>query len=81
MSRVYIIYDGRACGNQGTNNASILFAVGHDRKEATDYMETDIYGQCALYSYRYGGHGTSLTDEQWEGDFVPGGGFTSANKT
>lgn len=62
--RFFIIYDGRACGDQGTDDAAVLFAVGNDRQEAIAAMSD--FGQCALYSYvRQQG---MLTDERWECD-------------
>lgn len=64
MIRLYIIYDGRACGAQGTENAEVLYAVGTDRDEAIEAMSS--YGQCSLYSYR--NHTYRLTDERWEYD-------------
>ena len=73
-SRIFIIYDGRACGDRETDDAAILFNVGGDRQEAIDYMVEDNFGQCALYSYNEEG-ATSLTDERWEGDFIPGKGW------
>jgi hypothetical protein len=62
--RFYIIYDGRACGAQGTDGASVLFAVGEDRTEAVEAMA--MYGQCALYSYAQAGR--TLSGERWECD-------------
>ncbi len=64
MNRYYVIYDGRARGGQGTDDAAILFSVGYDRQEAEAAMTG--YGDCALYSYVL--VRGALIGERWERD-------------
>lgn len=65
--RLFILYDSRACGAQGTEEASVLVAC-EDNKEARSYCGD--YGAMACYSYAHGDSGT-LIDEQWEWDWWP----------
>lgn len=62
-NRMYILYDGRACGGQGTDDATVLVACSSDR-EARGYKGD--YGQMACYSYAV--NGQELSDERWEWD-------------
>lgn len=74
--RAYILYDGRAQANQGTEDAVILVACSSN-KEARSYAGE--YGDMACYSYREHGdweEGDTLIDEQWEWDWCENGGFT-----
>jgi len=64
MDRVYILYDGRACGDQGTDDASPLVVCGRN-KEAKGHKGD--FGAMACYSYRK--DGKKLVDEQWEWDY------------
>jgi hypothetical protein len=65
--RLYILYDSRACGAQGTEDASVLVAC-EDNKEARTYCGD--YGAMACYSYAYDSDG-SLIDERYEWDWWP----------
>lgn len=67
-ARQYILYDGRACGGQGTDNASVLEACDSD--EEAQEAKGD-YGQMACYSYRLEPDGKTLVDERWEWDYHP----------
>ncbi len=66
MSRTYILYDGRACGAAGTEDASVLVACDSNR-EAKSYKGD--YGQMACYSYAV--NGDQLSDERWGWDYLP----------
>ena len=90
MARLYILYDGRACADQGTEDAAVMEASGNDEQEAR--KSVDMYGDIvACYSYlegeataedvkESGGMLTIgdpiLTDEKWEWDWYRGKGFT-----
>lgn len=63
--RTYLLFDSRACGAQGTEDASVLVACESNR-EAKSYKGD--YGAMACYSYR-DDNGT-LIDERWEWDFL-----------
>lgn len=67
MKRTWILYDGRACGGQGTEDASVLVCCGSNQ-EAKSYRGE--YGDMACYSYAE--KGTELTDERWEWDWPTG---------
>jgi hypothetical protein len=62
--RLYILYDGRACADNGTEDASVLVACGSNG-EAKSYCGE--FGQMACYSYRED-NGT-MVDERWEWDY------------
>lgn len=62
--RKYILYDARACGDAGTDDASVLVACGSN-KEAKSYRGD--FGAMACYSYAT--DGGELTDERWEWDY------------
>jgi len=65
-NRKFILYDGRACADQGTEDASVLVAC-EDEAEAKNYKGE--FGAMACYSYRL--DGTMLVNEQWEWDWFP----------
>jgi len=67
--RMWLLYDGRACGGVGTDRAICLVACISNR-QAKRYRTW--YGSCACYSYAEDGE--NLTDERWEWDFHPEGG-------
>jgi len=66
--RVYILYDGRACGGKGTDEAQVLVACG-SAKEAASYKGQ--FGQMACYSYKRMFKPARLEDEKWEWDYQP----------
>ena len=62
--RVYILYDSRAAGGVGTEEASVLVACD-DEEEAKSYQgEFD-----AMSCYSYCDKNGQLTDEQFEWDW------------
>ena len=63
--RTFILYDGRACGNQGTDDASVL--VGCDSDEEAQSYKGD-FGGMACYSYAIDKN-NHLVDQQWEWDY------------
>lgn len=65
--RLYILYDSRACGAQGTEDASVLEACEDD---ADARSACGDYGAMACYSYAHGPDST-LVDEKWEWDWWP----------
>lgn len=68
--REYILYDARACGGAGTDDATVLVAC-NSNKEAESYKGD--YGAMACYSYAVekGADGKRmLVDEQWEWDYL-----------
>ena len=64
--RLYILYDSRACGAQGTDDASVL-STADSLEEAR--RDTDMFGACACYSYDT--NGKYLIDARWEFDYFP----------
>ncbi len=68
MKRIWILYDSRACGAVGTDDALVLVACDSE-KEAKSYCGD--YGAMACYSYaevkRDGKN--ILEDEKWEWDY------------
>lgn len=66
MSRLWILYDGRACASAGTDDASVLVAC--DSEEEAEGFKAD-YGQSACYSYAITDN--EITDEKWEWDYHP----------
>lgn len=69
-AREYILYDGRACGDQDTDNALLLFACGRGQEGRKDAVESaGSFGAMACYSYAV--KGRTLTDKQWEWDWYP----------
>lgn len=65
-TRSFVLYDSRACGSQGTEEASVLVCCESNR-EAKSYKAD--FGAMACYSYRV--DGKNLVDEQWEWDWYP----------
>jgi hypothetical protein len=79
MSRVYLLYDARACGDCGQNgppDESLVLVACESDHEARSYAGD--FGDMACYSYRErpGSRGkTEAVDERWEWDWYVGGGF------
>jgi len=65
--KMWILYDGRACGNAGTDDASVLVAC--DSAKEADVYKGD-YGSMACYSYDI--VDGKLVNRQWEWDWHPG---------
>lgn len=63
--RFYVLYDGRACGNQGTYDATCLASSGPEEEALED---RELFG-CQLACYSYAIQGDTLTDEKWEWDY------------
>ena len=70
--REFILFDGRATGGQGTEDALALLSC-QTRQEA--WREASMYSECACYSYEIGvvafvhdSQVAELTDERWEFD-------------
>ncbi len=61
--RLYILYDARACGDQGTDDAAVLCTAGTDSEARGD---AKMYGETACYSYAI--LGKNLEDERWKWD-------------
>jgi len=61
--KLYILYDGRACGNNGTDDALVLCTA---QSEAEALQDADMFGETACYSYD--AKGKTLTNEKWEWD-------------
>ena len=62
--RSYILYDSRACGVQGTEDACVLVSCESD-EEAQSHKGD--FGSMACYSYEI--KGNELVDERWEWDY------------
>lgn len=62
--RKYILFDGRACGGVGTDDATVLVFCD-TAEEAHSYK--DDFGDAACYSYAVK-DGNILYDERWEWD-------------
>ena len=62
--RLYVLYDDRACGAQGTEDATVLVSC-ESEEEALSYRGD--FGPMACYSYAIG-PGDQLEDERWEWD-------------
>jgi len=72
LPRLYLIYDGRAAGGQGTEDAMVMVASGNSEEDARkDAKEHGDISSC--YSYK---DGDKLTDEKWEWDWYGTTGFT-----
>lgn len=63
MTKIFLVYDGRACGGIGTDNATVM-VVCESLKEARNCQED--YGQCAIYEYE--DRNGTLVNEQWVED-------------
>jgi hypothetical protein len=74
--RLYILYDSRACADQGTEDASVLEACEDD---ADAKSACGLYGAMACYSYAHG-PGSTLIDERWEWDYWPQAGIRRRRK-
>ena len=64
QNRKYILYDSRACGAVGTDDAAVIVFCDSN-KEAKSYKGQ--YGAMACYSYRE--NENMLDDEKWEWDY------------
>lgn len=64
--RYYILYDGRACGAVGTEDATCLVFCDYEA-EARSYKGD--FGTMACYSYSANHEKNELTDEKWEWDY------------
>lgn len=62
--RLYILYEGRACANIGTDGATEV-CVAHTEAEAKNDAK-DMGYPVACYSYAI--DGKNLDDERWEWD-------------
>lgn len=68
--RMYLIFDGRACGGAGTDGVTCLDTAS-DLKEAQG--SAVLQGRdCAIYSYD--DQGSKLVNERWVQDVFPEGG-------
>ena len=67
-ARIWILYDGRACGGVGTEDAMVLVACTSE-KEAKSYKGD--FGDMACYSYSeiVENGKNMLVDEKWEWDY------------
>ncbi len=65
--RKYLIYESRACCNNGTDDATLI-CTADDEDEARREARSLGY-ECAVYSC--GTHGHLLTEERWEFDYIP----------
>lgn len=62
--RYYMLFDGRACGGRGTDDAVVLVSSGSQKEARKD---AKLFSEGACYSYRV--EGDLLKDERWEWDF------------
>jgi hypothetical protein len=62
--RLYFLYDARACGGVGTDDATVL-TCGESLEEVRE--DAKDYGGGAIYSYSNSADG-SMRDEKWEED-------------
>ena len=65
--KLYIVYDGRACGDQGTDDAMVMVSCD-SLEEARSY--NGDYGQVAIYSYDIYAR-NQLKNERWVEDYIP----------
>ncbi len=61
--RVYLLYDARACGGVGTDDAICVEACG---TQDACFNSAPDYGDCACYSFH--AEGRELSDDRWEWD-------------
>ena len=61
--RIYLLYDGRACGGVGTDDAICVEACG---EQDACFESAPHYDDCACYSFH--AEGRELSDERWEWD-------------
>lgn len=64
--RKYLLYDARACGDAGTDDAACL-GIADSLKEARRDAR-DLGYDCAIYSCAIDGN--TLIDERWEEDYI-----------
>ena len=69
--RLYILYDGRACGNCSTDDAVVLVSCSSD-EEARSY--DGDFGDMACYAYTV--RGEALCNERWVWDWRVQSGFS-----
>ena len=65
IRRMWVLFDGRACGGVGTSDASVLVIC---ESEAEARCHRGDFGSMAAYSYRK--EGSDLVDERWEWDYL-----------
>ena len=79
MSRIYLLYDARACGDCGQNgppDESLVLVTCESDHEARSCAGD--FGDMACYSYsekRVSSRKTEVVDERWEWDWCVGRGF------
>lgn len=80
MGRVYLLFDGRACGDCGQDgppDESVCLVACESDREARSYAGD--FGDMACFSYaerRRGRRNAELVDERWEWDwYAAGAGF------
>lgn len=69
----YILYDARAMGSQGTDDATVLCCadtVAEYKRDARDFGYE-------LAIYQYDVRGKELVNEEWIDDYYPDNGFVS----
>ena len=80
MKKLWVIYDGRACGGDIPEEACIFIACDSN-EEARSCVEN--YGDCACYSYKLGPKDTegrtTLIDPEWEWDWHIENGFNEGS--
>lgn len=76
MSRMFIIYDGRACGGAGTDDAAVCDTATSDREARSRARSGDYGASVACFSYRTDQPGI-MDDERWEWDWHEGSGFST----
>lgn len=64
--RFFILFDSRACGDAGTDDAAVLVACDGGDKEAQTYKGD--FGDMAAYSYEVTKK-NELINERWEWDY------------
>ena len=66
MPKLFLVYDARACGNQGTQDAQVMVSC-NSLKEARSYRG-DFGTMAAIYSYDT--NDKELINEQWVEDLI-----------
>ena len=73
MKVIYLLYDSRAMGDQGTDDAMVLCCANTDREAKEDAR---MFGY-DLAIYKYDVKGNELINERWHDDFYAKDGFVS----
>lgn len=79
MARIYLLFDGRACGDCGQNgppDEALCLTTADSEAEARGCAGE--FGDMACYSYRehrISRRKTELVDCRWEWDWYVAGGF------